>query len=236
MKAIILSAGFGTRLKPLTNSVPKVMVKLAGKPILEHQIEPLKQAGITEIGINTHYLPKIITGYFGSGAKYGVNITYSHEPKIMGTSGALNGFRDWIGTDSFLVIYGDVYHKANYQKMIRAFQKSNSDGLLGLIRLDNLAGKGLVKINSKNEIILFKEKPNNPEKYHTNLTNAGIFIFSPKILNSVPLNQSSDFGYDVIPNLINTKNKLYGYIIEELLIDIGTLKAYKNLNKFLSKT
>src|SRR3989344_6393127 len=105
MQAVILSAGVGTRLRPLTNTLPKVMVPIQGKPLLQWHIEHVRKFGIREILINLHYLPNIITDYFKDGEKFGVKIIYSYEEKLLGSGGALLPFKRFI-TDTFFLLYG----------------------------------------------------------------------------------------------------------------------------------
>ena len=107
MKALILCAGKGERLRPLTDTIPKPMVPINNKPLLEYNILLCKKHGITEIAINTSYLPEQIKQYFGNGEKFGVNIHYSYEPELLGTSGSVNNFRDFLD-ETFVVIYGDA--------------------------------------------------------------------------------------------------------------------------------
>ena len=117
MKAIVLAAGKGERLKPLTNHVPKVMLLIANKPILQYHIEQLKKAGITDIAINLHHMPEKIKEYFGDGTRFGVNINYSYEENLLGTAGAvkkLKGFFD----KTFVVVYGDIFSELNLKKLI----------------------------------------------------------------------------------------------------------------------
>ena len=109
-KAVILAAGMGTRLGELTRNRPKVMVPIAGKPMLEHHVEWMRAAGVTEFFFNLHYLADVIADYFGDGSRWGVSIRYSREEKLQGTAGSLHGFAEWLD-DTFLVQYGDVFSR-----------------------------------------------------------------------------------------------------------------------------
>lgn len=232
MKAIILAAGLGTRLRPITDTIPKVMLPVKGKPMLEHLISNLKEFGITEIGINLHYLPDMVTRHFGDGSKFGVNLYYSLEAEIQGTAGALNGFRDWIGKDDFIVIYGDNFFHLDYSDLIESFvQNAAAIATICLQHSKVIIGKGLVTLNGNNKITSFLEKPENPEKYHTDLINAGIYCFRNRLLDYIPKNTNSDFSYDIFPSLLDKDQTLMGYIIKEPLVDIGTPEAYNSINK-----
>ena len=122
-QVVILSAGLGIRLKPITNTIPKPMLPLLNKPMLQWNIEQFKKYGINEFFINLHYLPEVIKNYFGDGSKLGVKITYSFEPEILGTAGALKRFKDKLDKVFFL-IYGDILSLVDYTKMAEVWNKN----------------------------------------------------------------------------------------------------------------
>ena len=231
MKAIILCAGLGTRLRPYTFNNPKVMLPIKGKPLLQYHIENLKEFGIKEIGINLHYLPEKIINYFGDGKKFGVNIHYSNEKKMRGTSGAVRQFKKWLKGEDFFVIYGDNYSHFNYDKILEYFQsKANSLGIICLLKSDKLKGKGLVKLNRAGKITFFVEKPKNPEDYNTNFTNAGTYCFKNEILKYIPNQLPSDFSIDVFPNILKKGLSLYGHHLKNnFFYDIGTTFVYESV-------
>jgi len=230
MKAIILAAGLGLRLKPLTDTVPKVMLPIKGKPLLEYLIDNLKEYGIKDIGMNLFYLPDVITDYFGSGEMKGVKLVYKKEKTMLGTSGTLNQFIDWIGKDDFLIVYGDNFFHLDYDSLIKESQKNkNSLATICVQHLENLEGKGLVSLGKNNRIVSFIEKPEHPEKFHTDLVNAGIYYLKNEVLNFIPKNVFSDFSKDIFPALLKDNKILSAYIIKEPLIDIGTLKSYNSV-------
>jgi len=230
MKAIILAAGLGTRLRPLTDNKPKGMLPIKGKPLLEHLIDNLKEYGIIEIGMNLFYLPNIITDYFGNGEKYGINLTFKKEDTLLGTSGAIDQFRDWIGKEDFLVVYGDNFFHLNYRTLIDQFKKSpECIAMICTQHINDLKGKGLIVANRGNRILNFIEKPEYPEKYHTDLVNAGIYILKNKILDYIPSREFSDFSRDIFPSLLKNGLFMSSFIIKEPLVDIGTIEAYNSL-------
>ena len=122
MKAVLLAAGKGERLKPLTENLPKVMISINGKPILEYHIEMLANAGTTDVFINLHHLPEKIMEYFKDGKKWGLKIQYSYEPEILGTAGAVKKLEKELRPGPFLVIYGDNFLKINYRDFIYGFR------------------------------------------------------------------------------------------------------------------
>lgn len=230
MKAIILAAGLGTRLRPLTNSTPKGMLPIKGKPLLEHLVNNLKEYGITDIGMNLFYLPDKITDYFGNGERFGVNLFFKREKTLLGTSGAINQFRNWLGKEDFLIIYGDNYFHLDYQDLFDKFKTTpKSIATICVQRIEDLTGKGLVIVDSQNRITSFVEKPEHPEIYRTDLVNAGIYCFKNEILKYIPEGVFSDFGKDIFPKLLGQNQILYNYVLKEPLIDIGTIEAYNSL-------
>ena len=216
-KSLLLAAGKGERLRPLTNNIPKVMVDISGKPCLQYSIELLTRYGVDNIAVNTHYLPEKIKEYFGNGEKLGVNIRYSEEKEILGTSGALNNFREFF-SETFFVLYGDVIHMNDLENMEKFHIKNKG---IATIALDNRSqvGKGAVVLELE-RIVDFVEKPSQtiPGAY----VNSGIYILEPEILKYIP-EGFSDFGKDIFPRSIKQGERLYGFKGGEV-IDIGTLE------------
>jgi len=229
MKALILAAGKGTRLKELTKEIPKVMLDVGGKPCLRYNIELLKKHGITEIAINTHVFPEQIKNYFGDGSKFGVKIKYSYEPIILGTSGALNNFRE-IFDDTFIVVYGDVIHQTNLAEMIKLHKQKRAFATLALDDRDS-TGKGVVLLDKEFKVLKFVEKPE--ERIPGTLINSGIYILEPEILENIP-EGFSDFGKDIFPRLLESGKKMYGFKTEKV-IDIGTLEVLEMARKLFSE-
>ena len=229
MKAVLLAAGEGTRLKPLTNNIPKVMLLVDEKPVLEHNINLLVKHKIRDIAINLYYLPKKIKKYFKNGKNWGINIFYSEEKKILGTAGALKNLSNFLDS-SFVVVYGDVISNVNISEMIEFHKKKGCMATIALYEeKENPQAKGLVEIDDNQKILKFIEKPENPP---INLANAGIYIFEPEILDFIPENKFFDCGHDLFPLLISNKKYIYGYLLkDEYLIDIGTIKNYNKINK-----
>ncbi len=231
MKAIILSAGRGERLRPLTDSLPKPMVQINNKPVLEYLILLCKKYGITEIGINTSYLPQKIREYFGDGKKFGVNITYSFEGELLGTSGALNNFRDFLkGKEPFLVIYGDNLTNINLDKMIK-FHKTKKGIATIALRKKSVSKKpaSLVFTNKNGRLIKFIEKPSEEtfkelcKEFY--LSNSGIYVLQPEIIKYLPPG-FSDFAYDIFPKLL--KKGIFSFMMDEYYFrEVGSVEKYR---------
>ena len=158
MKAIILSAGKGERLRPLTNDLPKVMLPIANKPILQYHIEQLKKVGITNIAINLHHSPEKIKSYFGDGAKLGIHLTYSYEPELLGTSGAVKKLNEFFN-ETFIVVYGDIVSEFNLKELIEFHKQKKGKVTITVHKSDHPWDSGCVLIDDNNKVIKFQGKP-----------------------------------------------------------------------------
>jgi mannose-1-phosphate guanylyltransferase len=227
MKAMILAAGEGTRLRPLTATCPKPMLPLGGRPVLEHTLAWLHAYGVREVAINLHHLPQVIRDHFGDGERFGVRITYSLEEELLGTAGAVRRLEDFF-RETFLVVYGDVLTDLNLSALLRFHQSHGGMGTLALYRVRNPTECGLVQLDWDGRIRRFLEKPR-PEEVFTDLANAGVYILEPQVIAHIPPVGPSDFGRDVFPQLLERGLALYGYIIPTTtrLIDIGSPEHYR---------
>jgi NDP-sugar pyrophosphorylase family protein len=234
IKAIVLAAGKGERLKSLVNVVPKPMLKVNGKPVLEYNINWLRDYGIKDIYINLHYLPDVIRNYFGHGERFGVSITYSYENELLGTAGAVRKIiSDYQGNDSsssFLVVYGD--NLVSGFNLNSIFTYHESKGGVATICLyqkpEEVSKSGVVVLDSQNRILKFVEKPR-PWEIHSDLVNTGIYVFEPEILKYISTNFPSDFGRDVFPAAIDAGENLFGLIVNADLVAIDTPELYKKV-------
>lgn len=231
MKALILAAGEGTRLWPLTLDRPKPMLPVAGGPLLAITVSMLRGHGITDLAVNLHHQPDAITGYFGNGAKFGVSITYSHERQIMGTAGAAKKL-EWFLSDTFLVVYGDVLTNLDYGNLIMFHRSRQSLLTLSLYRVSNPTEVGLVGVDPQGRVTLFLEKPR-PDEVFTDLANSGILVCEPEVLSHVPQETVFDFGHDLLPALLELGEPLYGLPLApgEYLIDVGTPENYERAQR-----
>jgi len=225
MKAVIIAGGLAKRLRPITETNPKAMILVRGKPLIQHLIDRLRQAGITEIIICTGYLSHAIEEYFGNGRKFGVNITYSHEEKELGTGGALKNAQALIGDDRFLVFYGDLIVEMDLVKFIDFHKNSGSEGTLTLHHTDHPYDSDMIETDNYGKIITFlgKAKPGEPVK---GWGNAGVYCFEPSIFEYFPEGKSA-LDKEVLPKALKNGAKLYGYITSQIIKDIGTHERYE---------
>lgn len=238
MKAIILAAGFGERLKPLTNNIPKPLLPVLGKPLIQHNIEWLRENGIKEIAINLHYMPDKIIDFLGDGSRFGVRIKYSLEDKILGTAGGVKRLEGFV-KNTFLVCYGDNITNLNIRKFVDFHKRKKGIASICLheIKKNELKDASIVNLSKDNRILSFVEKPSKAVskkliKKKNNYSNAGIYILEPEIFDFIEKNKFSDFAKDIFPRLLKEDKKIYGYPLEDCFwAELGTIKKYKSVKK-----
>jgi mannose-1-phosphate guanylyltransferase len=237
MKAFILAAGLGTRLRPLTEKQPKVMVEVGGRKILERTISQLKLAGVDDLIINTHYFPEAVTNYFDDGGKFGVKIEYSFEPKILGTAGGLKKVEEkFLNEKEFLVVYGDNAFDLDFKKIVNV--PLSTDGIVVLFDRNKSpnsgAAGGVVEVGADNLIKAFWEGAKKPEIPYVN---GGVYKFTPEIFKLIPANLFYDFGKQVFPEMLKSNMKLQAYIIgqQEAIFGIDTLEYLEKANEYFVK-
>lgn len=232
MKAVILAAGNGSRLGLESGTKPKPMISLNGMPILEHNLVMCKNAGINTIYINTHHLPEIIKNYFGDGAKFGVTITYSYEPSLLGTSGAVKNFSAELGGEDFIVIYGDNYSNYDLKSIINFHHEKNSEFTIASYPIEDVSFSGHISRDHDGFVKDFIEKPG----YTTptpGLANMGIYVINHNLLNQIP-DGVSDFGLDVIPALLKNHNRVYSIIMNNKAWAIDTPEQLEIASKYFN--
>jgi NDP-sugar pyrophosphorylase family protein len=229
VKALILAAGKGTRLKELTADKPKPMIEIGGEPLLAHHVRRLRAAGVREIAINLHHAAGVITDYFGDGSKYDVRLEYSYEPELLGTAGAAKKLEAFLD-ESFFVIYGDVFTNVDLYALAM-FHANRKQGLgtdvalsMSLYRVPNPTECGLVETTAVGRVTRFVEKPP-ADQVFTDLANAGLLVCDAPVLQYVPPAAVYDFGRDLIPELLAQEVAVFGKPVTatEHVIDIGTL-------------
>jgi NDP-sugar pyrophosphorylase family protein len=207
LKAVILAAGKGERIKEIARKIPKPMIEFRGKPILQHNIELCKRHGISELYINTHYLPEVITGYFGAGERFGVQIVYSYEPEQLGTAGALRSFRTQLSEAPFFVLYGDNYSDFDLSIMMKMSRRHHDAPVIAFHWRDDTSSSGVGEFDREGRVVKFVEKPSEGETT-SHWVNAGIYLLPPSILAEIPAG-TSDFAKDIFPHLLRKRWPLF---------------------------
>jgi len=223
LKAILLAAGFGTRLRPLTDNTPKCLVPIKGKPLLEIWLEKLENAGLNYFLINTHYLSKQVDNYI-EGSKFQKKCVVKYEEVLLGTAGTvLNNF-EFIGDEDCMLIHADNYCQDNLKNFIIAHNQRPKHCLMTMMtfRTDNPKTCGIVEIDEDNVVIGFHEKVNNPPG---DLANGAVYIISQDLIKLLKENffNVSDFSIEVLNNILG---KIYSYETKDIFIDIGNPKSY----------
>ena len=213
MKAFLLAAGEGLRLGAVTADRPKPMIQIAGRPILEHNIRFLAGHGIHDLIINLHYRPEIVTKHFGDGTPFGVHITYSQEPALLGTAGAVKKVADQL-TATFLVMYADNLTDCDLGKLLEFHRRKGGVGTVALFYRENATASGIAELDANDRIVRFLEKPK-PEEIFSPWVNAGLLVLEPAVLDWIPVGKASDFGREVLPAVLAAGLPLYGYRMNE---------------------
>jgi mannose-1-phosphate guanylyltransferase/phosphomannomutase len=224
MKAIIMAGGEGSRLRPLTCDLPKPMVPIINKPVMEHIIDLLKKHNIFEIGVTLMFMPQKIKDYFGDGSNFGVKIRYFTEKFPLGTAGSVKNAESFLN-DTFLVISGDSLSDIDITSALEFHNKKKSKTTLILTKVDVPLDYGVVITNDENEIMGFLEKPSWGEVI-SDTVNTGTYILEPEVLQLFSKNKKFDFSSQLFPLMLKEKMPMYGYISDDYWCDIGDLNAY----------
>jgi NDP-sugar pyrophosphorylase family protein len=229
-KALIMAAGYGTRLEPLTLAVPKPMVPIVNFPTMQHNLELLKKHGFTDITANIHYHPEQIENYFGDGVKFGVNLSYSFEEKLLGTAGGVKLMAETIAKidETFVVLSSDALTDINLDRLVEFHRRKKALVTVALCRVTDVREFGVVLQDADERITGFQEKPA-PEEAHSDLANTGIYVFEPAILKMIPAGPY-DFGRQLFPRLVAEGAAIYGYKMVEYWNDVGGLDKYVQSN------
>ena len=225
MKAIVLCGGKGTRLRPYTYTIPKPMLPLGKKPILEYVLSRIKAAGITEIYLATGYLHEQIEAYFGDGSKFGLKLAYSVETAELGTAGSiipLMGKMD----ETFVVMMGDHLSNLEIKDLIEFHKKGKRIATIALNKKGVPLEYGVADLKD-DEIIRFREKP-----IVENYINTGVYVFEPEIYEYIK--PGEDFAKQVFPRLLESGQKIGGFVFSDYWLDIGRTTDYEHVNHFIS--
>jgi mannose-1-phosphate guanylyltransferase/phosphomannomutase len=221
MKAIIMAGGFGTRLRPLTNNLPKPMVPMANRPIMEHIVTLLKNYSITDLKALLYFQPEAIKEYFGDGSALGVNLDYVSATVDLGTAGSV-GAAMKKDPETTLVISGDVLTDIDLKEAINSHKTKKALATVVLTRVENPLPYGIVITDDTGRIMRFLEKPGWGEVFSDTI-NSGIYILDKKVLPFIPEGREFDFSKDLYPLLLEKKKPIYGYVAEGYWKDVGSL-------------
>jgi len=226
---MVLAAGLGTRLRPLTGSISKPMAPIVNRPVMYHILKLIKKHGFNEAVANLHYHPHAITNYFGRGQRVGVDLRYSLEPELLGTAGGVKAVQRYLDGGPFLVISGDALTDMDLSQLLRQHQESGGIATLALKRVDDPSRFGVVICDKRHRILGFQEKPA-PGEELSNLCNCGIYIFESSIFDYIPRDTFYDFGSQLFPELVKKEIPFHGFEIDGYWNDVGNLEQYREGN------
>lgn len=225
MKAMILAAGLGTRLRPLTEEISKPMVPIVNRPVMEHIVDLLAKHGFRELFVNLHYHPDVIKRHFGDGEQWGLSITYSFEEELLGTAGGVKKLERELGGDTFLVISGDALTDLDLSALLAFHREHGSIATLVITPVSDPSKYGVVITDDEARITGFQEKPSR-EVAKSYVANSGIYVFEPEVLDMMP-SGFYDFGSQLFPRFLEEGIEFYGYKHGDYWNDVGSLEEYK---------
>ncbi|HXW78247.1 MAG TPA: nucleotidyltransferase family protein [Acidimicrobiales bacterium] len=221
MKAFLLAAGLGSRLRPLTDTTPKCMLAIDDRLLLDIWLESLAQAGVDEVTVNTHHLSDMVWRHLAQ-RRRPPSVRVAFEPVLLGSAGTLLANRDWVqGEDLFLVCYADNLTDFDLGELIDFHQRGGAPATLTVFRADNPSACGIVETDGAGLVVGFVEKPETPT---SNLANAGIYAMHPSVIDQIEGPAPKDIGYDLLPKLVGQAR---AFVLDAYLRDIGTLAAYR---------
>lgn len=236
MKAMILGAGKGTRVQPITHEIPKPMIPLVRKPVMEYLIELLKKHGVDQIMVNTSHLAPIIENYFRDGEQFGVSMAYSYEGYVesgvaisspVGSAGGMKKIQDFSGffDETFIVLCGDAWIDLDISKALEIHRqkKAIASIIIREVPNDEVFKYGIVALDEDDRILQFQEKPD-PKDAISNLANTGIYIFEPEIFDYIPSGVAYDIGGELFPKLAQESLPFIGINLPFQWLDIGNVQ------------
>ncbi len=226
MDAVLLVGGQGTRLRPLTVTTPKPMLPTAGVPFLAHQLVRARDAGVTHAILSTSYDAGVFSGYFGDGSDLGLRISYVTEDQPLGTGGGIRNVADRLSGGDVLVFNGDVLAGFDIRALVERHQSSAADVTLYLTSVEDPRAFGLVPLDEDGRVTAFLEKPERDEDIVTDLINAGCYVFSPGVVDSIPAGRAVSIERETFPALLAADRKVMGYVDPAYWLDLGTPSSF----------
>lgn len=221
MKAFLLAAGQGTRLRPITDKIPKCLVPICGVPMLKIWMEVCRKAGIDEVMVNLHTHADSVRSWLGANVD-GVHVRLAEETVLLGSAGTLLANRDWVSSENcFWILYADVLTNTNLNKMLEFHNERKPAATLGLYQVPDPSRCGIACFDERMVIREFEEKPSQPR---SRWAFSGVMIGTPDLINQIPSRYPVDLGFHVLPHLVG---EMLAFPISDFLLDIGTLENYQ---------
>jgi mannose-1-phosphate guanylyltransferase len=220
-----MAAGLGTRLRPLTYDIPKPMVPVANRPIMEHILALLARHGLGDVVANLHWFPEKITEQFGDGSGLGIELTYSYEESLLGTAGGVRNVREFFGPEPFYVMAADALTDIDLGAVAREHRERGWIATLATKRVPNVSEYGVVVTGSDGRVQGFQEKPD-PAEALSDLANCMIYVLEPELFDYFPAKQEVDFALDVFPALLEHDVPFGVHVADAYWNDVGSLPEY----------
>ncbi len=227
MKAMVMAAGLGTRLRPLTDFLPKPMMPVANRPVLHHLLNLLHRHDVKEVGINLHAYPEMIQRYFGDGSSLDMSIHWSLERELLGTAGGVKKLEALWGDETILVTSGDGLHDIDVTALLGHHRRTGALATLTVKPVGDPSSYGVVILDRDTRVRGFQEKPRRGDE-RSDLANCGVYVIEPELLERIPANTLVDFGEDIWPSLVAAGEPIYAYTTMAYWNDVGDLDELRN--------
>jgi NDP-sugar pyrophosphorylase family protein len=224
---MVMAAGLGTRLRPLTDFLPKPMMPVANRPVLHHLLNLLHRHEVREVGVNVHAFPELIQTYFGDGSSLDMSIHWSHEPELLGTAGGTKKLENFWNGETILITSGDGLHDVDVTALLGHHRRTGALATLTVKPVSDPSAYGVVILDRDTRVRGFQEKPTRDEA-RSDLANCGIYVIEAQLLDRIPADTFSDFGTDVWPALVAANEEVYAYTTMAYWNDVGDLDELRN--------
>lgn len=225
MKAFVLAAGKGTRLRPLTEIMPKPLLPVLNRPVMGRVMDLCRVHGFDQIVANLHYKGEQIEKHFADGSTYGVRLRYSKEEQLLGTAGGVRHQADFLGDGTFAVLSGDIVTDVDLSHLLAFHRFRGALATIATIQVSDPCRFGVVVTEPDGRVQSFQEKPE-PGTEKSNLVNMGIYILEPEVLEMIPAGETFDFGHQLFPLMLDRGLPLYAANVEAYWSDVGTISQY----------
>ncbi|MFI5101255.1 MAG: sugar phosphate nucleotidyltransferase, partial [Actinomycetes bacterium] len=225
MKAVVMAGGEGTRLRPMTASMPKPLLPVVNRPIMEHVLRLLRRHGMTDVVVTVQFLASLVRNYFGDGEELGMTLQYATEEEPLGTAGSVKNAEEALADDTFLVISGDALTDIDLTSLIAFHKERKALVTVCLTRVPDPLEFGITIVDEDSRVQRFLEKPTWGQVF-SDTVNTGIYVMEPEIFDYVKTGGPVDWSADVFPQLIEEGRPVFGYVAEGYWEDVGTLESY----------
>ncbi|HOW27896.1 MAG TPA: NDP-sugar synthase [Elusimicrobiota bacterium] len=230
IKAMMMSAGLGTRLYPLTSKYPKPLVPIVNKPVIDYALDNARRHGVREIAVNLYHCPHYVQSHLGDGSRWGLRLHYSVEKRLWGTAGGVKRFEKFFSDGTFVVLSGDGLSEIDLADVVAFHRSHRSFATMVLKPVTSRFEYGVTLVNRKNRIVRFIEKPK-WEDVFSNTVNTGVYVFEPGIFRYIPSGRECDFAQNVWPRLLKERKPIFGYVTQDYWRDVGNLAEYRQAHR-----